>query len=244
MYDKLPLKSIAITDNFGLRMHPISKVSTYHYGLDLGWVNYKGEPVIAAHDSKVVAEGYDQSLGNYIVLKYTNNKKTIIMRYLHLKNRALVKKGTEVKQNKIIGYMGETGYAEGVHLHFEYWICPNNYMYKSSDASKYAQNPLKYCYLFEDQKISNSSKLKVKKVIGTPTSKNNKKSQIKINKKGLRCREKPSIKGKILGYINLGYFNILDTKKYDNYTWYKIGENKWIAGLKSMTTKYLVETTK
>ena len=46
MYSKLPLKFVGITDNFGLRTHPITGVSTYHYGVDFGWNKYQGEPVL------------------------------------------------------------------------------------------------------------------------------------------------------------------------------------------------------
>ena len=43
MYSKLPLKFIGVTDDFGMRQDPISGVSTYHYGVDLGWNKYQEE---------------------------------------------------------------------------------------------------------------------------------------------------------------------------------------------------------
>ena len=243
MYSKLPLKFIGVTENFGLRKDPISGVSSYHYGTDLGWNKYQGEPVYAAHEGKIVYEGYDSNLGNYVVLKYTEDKNTIINRYLHLKNRALVKKNQKVKRGEILGYMGETGYAAGVHLHFEYWICPSSYTYKYEDRPKYAKNPLDYCFLFEDQEVSASSSKKVKKVVGTPVTKNKNKSQLEVTGKYLNCRTSPSLQATILGYIDFGYYNILDTKKSEGYTWYKIGTNKWIAYLSSVVNRYLVENS-
>lgn len=240
MYPRLPLKFIGITDVFGMRKHPITGVSTFHYGLDLGWNRYQGEPVYASYDATVVDEGYNSSLGNYVVLKYKIQNKTIINRYLHLKNRAIVKKGSKVNQNEIIGYMGKTGSAVGVHLHFEYWICPDNYSYRSSDYVKYAVDPLKHCYLYEGQEVSSSSISNVKKVVGVPIKKNSKKSQIRVVLKYVNCRSTPSLDGKILGYINLGYYNVLDSRKKDGYTWYKVGNNRWVAYLKNAVVRYFV----
>lgn len=240
MYSKLPLKFIGITENFGMRKDPITGVSTYHYGTDFGWNKYQGEPVYAANTGKIVYEGYDANLGNYVVLKYTSGNNTIINRYLHLKNRALVRVNQTVKRGQILGYMGATGYVTGVHLHFEYWICPKSYIYKYSDRSKYARNPLNYCYLFDDQKVSNSSSLLVKRVVGTPVSRNTKRSQIKVIGKNLNCRDLPSLNGKILGYIDFGYYNVLDSRSSDGYTWYKIAANKWIANVKGAITTYII----
>lgn len=243
MYSKLPLKFIGITENFGMRKDPISGVSSYHYGTDFGWNKYQGEPVYAANTGKIVYEGYDSNLGNYVVLKYTNGNNTIINRYLHLKNRALVRVNQNVKRGQILGYMGATGYVTGVHLHFEYWICPKNYTYKYSDRPKYAKNPLNYCYLFEDQEVSKSSSSIVKRVVGTPVVRNSKRSQIRVIGKGLNCRTLPSLSGKILGYIDLGYYNVLDTKVSNGYTWYKVATNKWVAYVKDSVTRYLVSSS-
>lgn len=240
MYSKFPLKTIGITDNFGMRKHPISGVSTRHYGVDFGWISYKGEPVFASSDSIVVAEGYDSALGNYVVLRFNDGENVIINRYLHLKNRSLVKKGDRVSQGDIIGYMGDTGYSQGVHLHFEYWICPKAYVYKAADVSKYAKDPLKYCYLFDDQKVTVNSSLKVKRVVGNPVFRDAKKNQIKVTKKYLNCRSLPSLKGKVLGYVNLGYYNVLDTKKANGITWYKIANGKWVSHVSGALSTYFL----
>lgn len=241
MYSKLPLKYINITSSYGLRKDPFTGVSTYHYGTDFGYNKYLGEPVFASHDGKVVVEGYDSALGNYVVIRYTEGKNTIINRYLHFKNRAIVKKGNNVKQGEIIGYMGSTGRSTAVHLHFEYWVCPASYTYKPLDGSKYSRDPLKYCYLFDDQTVSSSSSSRVKRVVGFGTTRDKNKNQLRITGKYLNCRSTPSLKGKILGYINLGYYNILDSKEADGYLWYKIGSNKWIAYLKNYVTRYLID---
>lgn len=180
MYERLPLDFIGITEYFGNRVDPITNVSSYHYAVDFGWNKYQGEPIYAVADATVVLESFDNNLGNYIVLMHNTNNNKIITRYLHMKNRSTLKKGVKVKKGEVIGYMGSTGYSTGTHLHFEYWICPKDYTYNYNDRSKYAVNPLKYCYLFEDQQASTKSLPELKKVVGKPISKDETKDQIKV----------------------------------------------------------------
>lgn len=52
----------------------------------------------------------------------------------------------------------------------------------------------------------------------------------------LRIREKPSLDGTIVGHVQLGYYNVLDRKEADGYTWYKLANNRWCADIE---TKYL-----
>ncbi len=242
MYERLPLDYIGLTDGFGARKDPITKESSYHYGIDLGWHSYLGEPIYAIYDSKVIYEGTDENLGNYIVLSYNKNNNTIIYRFLHLKQRSNFKKGSAVKRGQIVGYMGATGYTTGVHLHFEYWICPKGYSYSSSNRAVYAKNPLNYCYLFENQKTSSDSANLVKRIVGESikVEKNKNKNQLEVVKSLLRCRNNPSLSGNILGYIDYGVYNILDEKENDNYTWYRVGDNKWIADVDNSFNIYKI----
>lgn len=228
MYDRLPLDFIGITEKFGNRIDPITGVTAYHYGVDFGWNKYQGEPIYAPHDAQVVLESFDNNLGNYIVLMHEKADQRIITRYLHMKSRSTLKSGDNIKRKEIIGYMGSSGYSTGTHLHFEYWICPKNYIYNYVDRSKYAVDPLKYCYLFDDQNASSSSIEDLIKVVGEPKEKNEDNNQIKVIGRYLNCFKSPSINAPILGYIDYGYYDIVDKKQQDNYTWYQIDENKWI----------------
>ena len=47
--------------------------------------------------------------------------------YMHLKESALVGVGDKVKTGQLIGYVGDTGHADGCHLHFEEWSAPGWY---------------------------------------------------------------------------------------------------------------------
>lgn len=76
--------------------------------------------------------------GNFIKIKHGNNIQTL---YAHLKYGSVkVKKGDYVKKGQVIGSMGNTGRAFGVHLHFEVRDYNNNrknpydYLWKTSKS--------------------------------------------------------------------------------------------------------------
>jgi len=85
-----------------------------HLGLDVG--GRRGDAVYAAHDGTIVYAGSKfRGYGRMIILEYNGTWATL---YGHL-NRFRVKTGQEVKTGQVIGEMGRTGRASGVHLHFE-----------------------------------------------------------------------------------------------------------------------------
>lgn len=55
--------------------------------------------------------------------------------------------------------------------------------------------------------------------------------QIQTLNDTLRIRTKPSLNGDIAGFVQLGYYNVLDKKDNDGYTWYKIDPNRWCANI-------------
>jgi murein DD-endopeptidase MepM/ murein hydrolase activator NlpD len=85
-----------------------------HLGLDIA--GHRGDRIFAAHDGVVIYVGRGfRGYGKMILLEYDNSWATL---YGHL-NRFKVKTGQEVKAGTLIGEMGRTGRATGVHLHFE-----------------------------------------------------------------------------------------------------------------------------
>ncbi len=89
--------------------------SCFHNGVDYGAPI--GTPILAAEDGEVVAASTATSklqYGYYVLIKHDNNLSTL---YAHLSKVAAVK-GTRVKRGEVIGYLGQTGYAFGPHLHF------------------------------------------------------------------------------------------------------------------------------
>jgi murein DD-endopeptidase MepM/ murein hydrolase activator NlpD len=85
-----------------------------HLGMDIG--GKKGDKIFAAHDGVVVYAGHGfRGYGNMILLEFDKTWATL---YGHL-SRIRVKTGQPVHAGAIIGEMGRTGHATGVHLHFE-----------------------------------------------------------------------------------------------------------------------------
>lgn len=91
-----------------------------HGGMDIGAVRpgVAGDPIYAAASGVVQKAEYHQhtySYGNYVVLDHGGGIKTL---YAHMTSY-IVSPGQYVNQGQVIGYMGNTGYSFGAHLHFE-----------------------------------------------------------------------------------------------------------------------------
>lgn len=112
-----PLDFRRISSNFNpRRLHPITKTVRPHRGTD--YAANRGTPVWAAGDGKVIASGYTEANGNYVVIQHGSDVQT---KYLHLHKRA-VKVGSRVRQKQVIGSVGSTGYSTAPHLHYEFLL--------------------------------------------------------------------------------------------------------------------------
>ncbi len=236
-YNRLPLKKIGITSTYEEHKNRGS------YGQDFGWFDYEGEPVYSINDGTVMQVDKNSSCGNYIWIKHSyNDKKDLWSRYLHLKDKSTkVKVNQKVKRGEQIASMGNTGNSTGTHLHFEIWLVPKGWKFNWNDRSKYAVRGTDYVYLFDDQVKGSSSNNKVlNKVIGTSkqVKRDTNKNQIEVISQALRCRKGAGTNQTILGYIDLGIYNYIETKVSNNYTWYKLDNNMWIAGIKEYAKVY------
>ena len=101
-----------ITSKFGWRQNPFTERREFHSGLDIS--GSRGTRILAPASGIVVRKGYDDWLGNYLVIQHTATLKTI---YGHL-DQALVSKGTRVHRGQRIGLMGNTGMSTSRHLHY------------------------------------------------------------------------------------------------------------------------------
>lgn len=61
-------------------------------------------------------------------------------------------------------------------------------------------------------------------------------NQIETTDESLRIRTEPSLEGEVVGHVQLGYYNVLDQKENDGYTWYEIAKDRWCANI---TVNYL-----
>ena len=118
-FRRSPLEYSRISSNFNLkRVHPLWKSSMPHRGID--YAAPRGTPVMAAGDGKVVTASRTSANGNFIVLQHGRRYQT---KYLHLSRFAsTIRKGKQVQQGDIIGYVGATGWATGPHLHYEFLV--------------------------------------------------------------------------------------------------------------------------
>ena len=57
--------------------------------------------------------------------------------------------------------------------------------------------------------------------------------QIECYDEALRIRSKPSLDGEIVGHVSLGYYNVLQKKEADGYTWYKLATDRWCANVET-----------
>jgi len=102
------------------RFHPVLKRRMPHYGVD--YAAPRGTPVISVGDGQVIEARYRGANGNIVKIRHNGTYTTA---YLHLQGFARgIKKGAEVKQGQVIGYVGKTGRVTGVHL--DYRIYKNN----------------------------------------------------------------------------------------------------------------------
>ena len=124
-----PLDSLRVTSPFGTRVHPITKKTRTHNGIDFGAP--AGTPIYATRDGTVTTAAYQAGgAGYYVRLNHGDGFGSI---YMHMTNY-IVKTGQTVKAGQVIGYVGSTGLSTGAHLHFGV-----------SYAGKYV-NPMAYIY--------------------------------------------------------------------------------------------------
>ncbi|WP_417559207.1 peptidoglycan DD-metalloendopeptidase family protein [Marinomonas sp.] len=100
------------------RLHPIFKTSRPHRGVD--YAAASGTPVKAAGDGKISFAGKQNGYGNVVIIDHGKGYQTL---YAHLKGFSKgTKRGARVQQGNIIAYVGQTGWATGPHLHYEFRI--------------------------------------------------------------------------------------------------------------------------
>ncbi|MCF0120631.1 MAG: peptidoglycan DD-metalloendopeptidase family protein [Oscillospiraceae bacterium] len=116
-----------ITSEYGYRNGPLG--DPYHRGLDIA--SYPYADIVASDSGEVIKVAYHSSYGLYIKIRHDNGDITM---YAHCAD-TYVSEGERVYQGQLIAAMGETGEADGVHLHFEIRTGPD----------EESQNPI--CYL-------------------------------------------------------------------------------------------------
>ena len=111
-----PLEFSRVSSGFGMRRHPIQQSWRAHQGTD--YAAPTGTRVRATGDAVVDFAGVKGGYGNVVILRHNGQYSTV---YAHL-SRIAVRRGARVAQSDTIGYVGQTGWATGPHLHYEFRV--------------------------------------------------------------------------------------------------------------------------
>ena len=212
--------------------------STNHKGIDIGWLTKYSkdgkDPVKAFREGTIIQAGQIKETINgkvyypiVVVIQHDINNKRLFTRYWHLDSTS-VKQGQKVNTGDIIGIRGKTGFATGVHLHFELKICPINTTYSqaSNPWTRYNVNPTQYTFVYPNQTFINY------------VYSLNKIPQITILATHLRKRENPSLSANILGFCTINdIYYVYDMINNDGYIWARIDNNTWIATNEGLWTQ-------
>lgn len=113
-----PLEFSRITSGFGMRHHPFLQTWRAHAGVD--YAAPAGTRVRAVGDGIVEFVGRQGGYGNVIMLRHQGNVVTVYAHLLGFVNG--LRKGLQVAQGEVIGAVGQTGWATGPHLHYEFRV--------------------------------------------------------------------------------------------------------------------------
>ena len=126
-----------IASGFGLRIHPIYKISKFHAGMD--FTAPLGTEIYASGDGTIISvQSSKRGMGNYIVINHGFGYSSL---YAHLESFN-VKEGRKVRRGDVIGFVGNTGMSVAPHLHYEIKlngvnVDPVNYFFNDLSPAEY-----------------------------------------------------------------------------------------------------------
>jgi murein DD-endopeptidase MepM/ murein hydrolase activator NlpD len=115
-YLAAPLEFSRVSSGFAMRMHPIQHQWKAHLGVD--YAAMIGTPVRTVGDGVVEFAGEQNGFGKVVIVRHNTSEQTV---YAHL-SRIDVRAGQPLQQGQFIGAVGQTGWATGPHLHFEFRV--------------------------------------------------------------------------------------------------------------------------
>ena len=193
-----------ITQNYKKGVH--DGIDLVNEGYTNGWITAHSDGEVI--ENRIDCTGFEDggSYGNFVFIRHKDGYYTL---YAHLKYGTVkVNVGDYVEKGQILGYQGATGTAYGTHLHWEVRSPYNDKI----DPTPYLDANLPY-----DIPIT------------SPVERDTEKDQVEVLYNDLRVRTTPSLNGEILGFAEIGYYNVFESAEADGYTWYKIADDNWIA---------------
>lgn len=210
-----------------------------HNGIDLVGAGYTLDYVVAHSEGVVVGVvsniNYNTSksgrriYGNYVKIKHDNGMFTF---YAHLKYGSVaVKVGDRVTKGTVLGYMGNTGYSFGAHLHFEV----RNVNNVQIDPTPYVGSDLPATEK-QDANISNNASYKVgttyttQVILKVRSGAGTNYAQKSYNQLTVNAKANAYSTGINVGCLKAGTrVTCLEVKNVNNDIWIRIPSG-WIAG--------------
>jgi murein DD-endopeptidase MepM/ murein hydrolase activator NlpD len=122
---------------FGWRIHPIYKISKFHYGMDFT-APLGTEVYVTGNGTVTDVVTSQRGFGKHIIVDHGFGYSTT---YAHL-NNFNVRVGQKVQRGEIIGFVGNSGTSVANHLHYEIKlngknVDPVNYYFEDLNAEQY-----------------------------------------------------------------------------------------------------------
>ena len=83
-----------------------------------------GTEIVAARAGELTRAGYEGAAGNFVVIGADDGTSQV---YMHMQRAPAVRDGQRVAVGAPVGAVGQSGSAQGCHLHFELWTAPGWY---------------------------------------------------------------------------------------------------------------------
>jgi len=113
-----PLELSRVSSGFGMRMHPLHKAWRTHQGVD--YAAPAGTRVRAVGNGTVEFAGRQGGYGNLVIVRHDSRVATF---YAHLKAFGRgIRANARVAQGDTLGLVGQSGWATGPHLHYEFRV--------------------------------------------------------------------------------------------------------------------------
>lgn len=117
-YFTRPIQTGYVTSFTGYRW------GSLHRGIDLGSSLGRNTPLYSIGFGVITSIWQDGSGAQCVNVEYKTTSGTYYTAiYGHLSKYGNIYTGMKVTPDTVLGYMGDTGYAFGVHLHLEVWPC-------------------------------------------------------------------------------------------------------------------------
>lgn len=205
-----------------------------HLGVDFGWNDgiYCNQPIVAIEDGVVdsCVDGYGNTYpgtkiyGNSVILSHGDGWWSV---YAHLLTGLTVTKGQKVRKGQVLGYMGNSGYSNGQHLHFE--------LRRWENSKAGSIDPLDYLFVEDRGIYVNPNSKEIERIqyrrttVGTPVERDPSKDQVEVLATSLNGRDLPGLDGKKLGYVTPGFYDVRSSASEDGFIWMEIEDGLWCA---------------